>query len=96
MVSSMLSDAVHAARMMARRPVFTAVVVLTLAIGIGVTTAMFGIVSSALLSRLPFEDPDRLVLGRATFDGNINPWVSGYDYFDYRDQSQSFESRAAF
>jgi putative ABC transport system permease protein len=91
----MLADAVNATRMMARRPVFTAVVVLTLAVGIGATTAMFGIINAALLSSLPFEEPDRLVMGRATFDGRVNPWVSGYDYYDYRDQSRSFESLAA-
>lgn len=95
-VSDLLSDAFYALRMMKSRPGFTLVVVLTLAVGIGATTAMFGTINAALLSRLPFEEPDRLVLGRATFDGNVNPWVSGYDYYDYRDQSESFESLSAF
>jgi putative ABC transport system permease protein len=57
---------------------------------------MFGTINAALLSRLPFDEPDRLVMGRATFDGNINPTASGYDYYDYRDQTQSFESLSAF
>ncbi len=91
-----LSDIVYAFRLMASRPGFTIVVILTLAIGIGATTAMFGTINAALLSSLPFDEPDRLVMGRATFDGNVNPWVSGYDYYDYRDQSESFESLAAF
>ncbi len=90
------SDIVYAFRLMASRPGFTIVVILTLAIGIGATTAMFGTINAALLSSLPFDEPDRLVMGRATFDGNVNPWVSGYDYYDYRDQSQSFETFSAF
>ncbi len=96
MLRNTLSDAFYAFRMMAGRPGFTAVVVLTLAVGIGATTAMFGTINATLLSRLPYDEPDRLIMGRATFDGNINPWVSGYDYYDYRDRCESFESLSAF
>ena len=91
-----LADLTYAVRMMATRPGFTAIVVLTLAVGIGATTAMFGIIQAAFLSSLPYEEPEALVMGRATFDGDVNPWVSGYDYYDYRDRSESFESLAAF
>ena len=90
------ADVTFAVRMMKRKPGFTAAVIVTLAIGIGATTAMFGTIHAALLSSLPFDEPDRLVMGRATFDGQINPWVSGYDYYDYRDQSESFEHLSAF
>ncbi len=90
------SDLKFALRMMKKRPGFTAAVIVTLAIGIGATTAMFGTIHAALLSSLPFDEPERLVMGRATFNGRINPWVSGYDYYDYRDQSESFESLSAF
>ena len=96
MLRDALGDAAHALRTMASRPGLTAVVVLTLAVGIGATTAIFGTVQAALWSRLPFDEPDRLVMGRATFDGDVNPWVSGYDYYDYRDRSESLESLAAF
>jgi len=91
-----VGDLPAVAKAMASRPGFTAVVVLTLAVGIGATTAMFGTINAALLSSLPFDEPDRLVAGRTTFDGNINWTTSGYDYYDYRDQSRSFESLAAF
>ena len=90
------ADLKFAARMMRKRPGFTAAVTVTLAIGIGATTAMFGTIHAALLSSLPFDEPDRLVMGRATFGGQVNPWVSGYDYYDYRDQSESFEYLSAF
>ena len=96
MVRNTHADAVFAIRMMASRPGFAAVVILTLAVGIGATTATFGTIYAALLSSLPFDEPDRLIMGRATFGGNVNPWVSGYDYYDYRDQSHSFESLSAF
>ena len=89
-------DVKFAIRMMKIRPAFTAAIVATLAIGIGATTAMFGTIHAALLNSLPYDEPDRLVMGRATFNGRINPWVSGYDYYDYRDQSESFESLSAF
>jgi putative ABC transport system permease protein len=54
-------DLRHAARMLLKTPVFTSVVVFTLAIGIGANTAMFSIVNAVLLQRLPFAHADRVV-----------------------------------
>ena len=54
-------DLSHALRLFARRPVFTAAVVLTLALGIGAGTAIFSLVHAVLLRPLPYADPDRLV-----------------------------------
>jgi len=95
MFRSAHEDLRYACRRMLSQPGFTTVAVLILAVGIGVTTAMSSTIKAALLSRLPFDEPDRLVMGRATFDGNVNPWVSGYDYYDYEEQSRSFESLSA-
>lgn len=85
----------HALRDMRRSPGFTLVAVSTLAVGIGTSVAMFSTAHNALVSPLPFADPDRLVMGRATFNGDLNPWAAGADYFDYRDRADVFESLGA-
>ena len=87
-------DVRYGIRALARTPGFTTVALLTLALGIGATTAMFSVMNTALLRSLPFSAPERLVLGRATFNGNVNPWVSFPDYMDYRDRSQTLEALA--
>jgi len=92
---SLLGDWRVAIRMLRRQPGFALTVVGMLSVAIGANTAIFSLIDRALLQSLPFEEPDRLVLGRATFSGRINPTVSGYDYYDYREQSRSFEAIAS-
>jgi putative ABC transport system permease protein len=55
---------------------------------------MFSVVERAMGRSLPYQEPNRLVFGRATFDGNVNPWASFPDYMDYRDRAGSLESLA--
>jgi putative ABC transport system permease protein len=93
-LDGLLIDLGFALRALRRTPGFTAVALLTLALGIGSTTAMFSVVNTAMGQSLPYADPDRLVMGRATFGGEVNPWAAFPDYMDYRDQAASLESLA--
>ncbi len=88
------TDVRFALRVLSRSPGFTVAALLTLTLGIGATTAMFSVLDVALRRALPFPEADRLVLGRATFGGNVNPWVAFPDYQDYRDQAASLEALA--
>ena len=91
MWSALRFDVTTALRSMLRQPVFTAVVVATLAVGIGANTAMFALIHAALLKPLPYKDPDRLVVARRTLPGRALMWNSAPDYYDYREQTTGFE-----
>ncbi|KPJ93836.1 MAG: hypothetical protein AMS18_04965, partial [Gemmatimonas sp. SG8_17] len=95
MTSSVLQDIHYTIRNLARNPGFTALVVLILAIGIGANVAMFSTMNQALIRPLPYPEPENLVLGRATFNGNPNPLMSAYDYFDYHERNEVFQSLGA-
>jgi putative ABC transport system permease protein len=92
-------DLKYAVRSLRRRPGFVAVVVLTLALGIGATTAIFSVVNGVLLQPLPFEDPERLVrLEGMPTDGNTEKVGTGSsypDYVDIRAGTSAFEHLAA-
>jgi putative ABC transport system permease protein len=95
MRSNLLADLRSAVRSALRYRAFSSVVVLTLALGIGANTAVFSAIHAALLKPLPFRDPGRLVLASCTFGGEPNPMASAPDYYDYREQADSFETLAA-
>jgi len=92
----MQQDIRYALRSMSQRPGFTAVVVLTLAAGIGSTTAMFAILYAVLLRPLPFSNPEQLVLVKTHYEpeGGDGP-VSVPDFRDLRDTTRSLQSLAA-
>ena len=90
-------DIRYAVRTLRRRPSFSSVAVLTLALGIGANTAVFSVVHSVLLSPLPYGDPERLVAvweRQAIANLNQQP-VSLPNFEDWRQQSQTFEQLAA-
>jgi putative ABC transport system permease protein len=96
-VDDLRQDASLAFRSFPRQPAFLFAVLLTLGIGIGGNVAMFAVLEDSMFATLPYRDPGRLVMGRSTFnDGErLGPVVSGYDYFDYREQTSTLESLGA-
>lgn len=94
-MSAFLSDLRHAARLLRRSPVFTAVSVLTLALGIGATTAIFSVIEPVLIDPLPYPDPDRLAM---VWERGAEGRHDNLGYLTYRDittQSRTIASAAA-
>ncbi len=94
-MSSLLQDLRFAIRSLAKHPGFAAVIVLTLALGIGADTAIFSIVNASLLRPLPYGEPERLVLVEAR-RGADGLGVSWLDYLDWKERSRSFADLAYF
>jgi len=89
-------DLTYALRGLKRSPGFTAVAILTLTVGIGANVAMFSVVEPTLLRPLPFDEPDRLVVGFGTREGSeYDQTVAAHNYADLRDRSTAFASLGA-
>jgi predicted permease len=95
-MSTLLQDLRYTFRQLRRNPGFTAVAVLTLALGIGINTIVFSLVNGFLLRPLPAADPSQLVAlwSQDKKEGSTDA-VSYPDYVDYRDQAQVFSGLAA-
>src|SRR2546425_10752901 len=92
-----MNDLRFAFRQLLKQPGFTAVAVLTLALGIGACTAMFSLVHAVLLRPLPFRDPDRLVWIENAGTGGLSARTTRVDNFlEWREQNGSFEELAAY
>jgi putative ABC transport system permease protein len=93
-----MQDLRYAVRMLLKKPGFTIIAVLALALGIGANTAIFSVVNAVLLRPLPYQQPDRLVVVSERLTGaNSYPQLpcSAPDYIDYRDQAKTLENVAA-
>jgi putative ABC transport system permease protein len=96
-METLIKDIRYGVRGLWKRPGFTAVAVITLALGIGANTAIFSVVNAVLLRPLQFRDPDRLVMiwEDATFAGFPRNTPAPANYVDWKTQTQSFEDVAA-
>ena len=92
-MDSLIKDFRYAIRGLVKRPGFTAIAVLTLALGIGANTAIFSVVNATLLLPMPVADPDRLVY---VFNGPAGSVFSYPDYAALRDQNNVFDGLLAF
>jgi putative ABC transport system permease protein len=95
-VSTLLQDVRYSLRTLARQPGFAVVTVLTLALGIGANTAIFGIVNGVLLRPLPYRDADSVVLLWSHWTNWAKTWVSEPELADYRSQAQTLEHVSGF
>ena len=98
LLETLWQDLCYGARMLSKKPGFSAIAVLTLALGIGANTAIFSVVNAVLLRPLPFADPDELIAVGQT-DSQNRARLSQFsfrNFADFRDQSQSFERLAAY
>src|SRR5215467_4924430 len=93
-MSDLIGDIRYAVRMLAKNPVFTAVALLTLALGIGANTAIFTLLDQVLLRLLPVKDPQQLALLTMRGRHYGNNWggnaISYPMYKDFRDHNQVF------
>lgn len=95
MLSLLLGNLLHAGRLLRRQPAFAGVAILTLALGIGTTTAVFTIVDGVLLRPLPYRDPGRLVILFYGHQGRTSPWFSPLNFRDYVGPSGAFADASA-
>src|SRR5215469_8430293 len=89
-------DLRHAVRLLLKNRGFSIVAVITLALGIGATTAIFSVVNKVLLKSLPYPDADRLVVLDEYRLQHGSRTVSWMDFLDWRRQNPAFEDMAAY
>ncbi len=97
-MSRLIQDLRYTLRSLFRQPSFAATAILTLALGIGATTAMFSVVNAVILKPLSYTEPDRIVavMNFWTKSGTRGATVSAPDFHDWKAQAQSFSALAYF
>ena len=96
-MSTLLQDLRYTARSLVRNRGFTAVAVLTLALGVGANTSIFSVLQAIVLRDLPYREPDRLaVMWTWNVQQNLPDGSSYLNFRDWKAQSQAFEQMAAY
>ena len=86
----------YAARVLSKNPGFTAIMVFTLALGIGATTAIFSVVYGVLLRPLPYRDPNRIMAVFEVTSKGRPSRLADPNFDDFRDQNRSFQAIAKY
>src|SRR5690242_1549951 len=95
-METLFKDLRYGIRSLLKQPAFTAIAVITLALGIGANTAIFSVVNAVLLRPLPFVEPNRIVWLWDTIPQLPTAPTSLPEFLDWKEQSRSFEHLAAF
>src|SRR5438309_10773268 len=95
-MNGFLQDIRYALRQLTKKPGFTAVAVITLAVGIGANTAIFSVVNAVLLKPLAYPDPDRIVQFLLTSPEGSGPGASVTKFNIWREQTNVFQDVAAY
>jgi predicted permease len=93
-MATLVHDARYALRTLRRRPAFTAVSAITLALGIGSTAAIFGVVDALLFRPLRYPNPEQIVVLTMTRGSSLDEPAAYPDFLDWREQARSFQSLA--
>ncbi len=92
----LLHNLAFSLRMLRKSPGTTTTVAITLALGIGATTAIYTVVYGTLIARMPYPNPDQLVMVWSTVHGQRNGASAAGDFLDFQEQSKSFQGLKAF
>jgi putative ABC transport system permease protein len=95
-MQTLRQDVSYGVRMLTKKPLFTIVAVLTLALGIGANTAIFSVVNAVLLRSLPYHNSDQLITLATISPGGDRDGLSSPEFEDYRAQMKSLEDFAGF
>ncbi len=93
LMETLFRDLRYSIRLLFKNPGYSVVAILTLALGIGVTTAVFSVVNAVLLRPLPYQDPNRLMMIYEARQQNEG-YLSVPDFISYQEQNEAFEQMA--
>lgn len=95
-MATIFRNLLYALRQLRKAPVFTITAILTLALGIGATTAIYTVVYATLIAPMPYPNPDQLVMVWSTIKDFHQNGVSAGDFLDWQQQSTAFQALKAF